>query len=145
MKKIIICMAMLFTLSANAFPPSMKETVTQKFKSAFTEAQNVKWFDGEVYYLVTFEEKDFTCKMFYDLNGNVFDTYRYYSDAIKLCPFIASKLLEKYKNRSIIGVTEIHTTSSLVYEVVLQDEINRYIVNCDSEGNMHLINKFKKN
>jgi hypothetical protein len=61
-----------------------------------------------------------------------------------LCPFIASKIKEKYSNKSIKGITEIQDDSGLSYQLILQDEKNWYIVNSDEAGNMTVKNKFKK-
>ncbi|HEV2831597.1 MAG TPA: hypothetical protein VGW31_06420 [Hanamia sp.] len=143
MKKILICAAMFFSLSASAIPTTINETVIKRFKELFPEAQSTRWYEGDTYYQVSFEDKGVICKVFYDLDGKITSTYRYY-DEKKLCPFIASRIKEKYSNKSIKGITEIHDDSGLVYQIILQDEKNWYVINCDEAGNMAVKNKFKK-
>ena len=143
MKKILICAAMLFTLSASATPTSIDQAVIKRFKELFPEAQSTRWYEGNNYYQVSFEEKGILCKVFYGLDGKITSTYRYY-DEKKLCPFIASKIKEKYSNKSVKGITEIQDDSGLSYQLILQDEKNWFIVNCDEAGNMTVKNKFKK-
>lgn len=142
MKKIIVCAAMLFTLSASAATPAINEKIVKKFKEVFTEAQNIKWYDGTDYYEVSFVEKDILERVYYDLDGNVFRTIRYY-DEKKLSPFIALKIKEKYGNKSIEGITELQEDGGLIYQVILKDEKHLYIVDCNDYGDMYLQNKYK--
>lgn len=143
MKRILICVAMLLTLSASATPTTINENVIKRFKELFPQAQSARWYEGDTYYQVSFEEKGIIYKFFYDLDGKVTSTFRYY-DEKKLCPFIASKIKEKYGNKSIKGITEIHDDSGLVYQVILQDEKNWFVINCDEAGNMVVKNKYKR-
>lgn len=143
MKKIIISMAMLFALTAHATPPTINEAIVKSFKEAFPLAQSVKWYEGDSYYQVSFTNNDVLCKIEYDLKGNIFRTMRYYTEK-DLCPFIAIKVKEKYNGRSIKGIVELQNNDGLVYEIVMQDADRWYIVNSDSDGNMHVKNKFKK-
>jgi hypothetical protein len=144
MKKFIIFLAMLFTLAANATPRVINESIIQNFNKVFPEAQNVKWYNATTYYSVHFNDEEVICTIIYGLDGNVIETYRYYSDVNKLCPFVSSKILSKYRNKSVIGITEIHTASALSYQIILQDEKYMYVVNCDSNGFMHPEKKYIK-
>ena len=140
MKKIIVCIAMLFSFSAYAGPINQK--VVNKFKEFFPTAQSVKWQDGGTYYGVSFVEKGMLHRVYYDLNGDVFRTIRYY-DGTKLCPFIAMKLKEEFGNKSIKGVTEVQEESGLTYQVILQDQKHMYVVNCNSDGDIGLQKRYK--
>lgn len=131
---------MLFSLSAYAGPINQK--VVDKFREFFPAAQSVKWYDGTTYFGVSFVEKDMLHRVYYDLNGNVFRTIRYY-DGTKLCPFIAMKLKEEYGNKTIKGVTEVQEESGLTYQVILQDKKHMYVVNCNSDGDISLQKRYK--
>jgi hypothetical protein len=140
MKKIIVCIAMLFAVAAyaNAAP---HETVVKKFKETFPEAQGVKWYDGNDYYEVSFMDKDVSERVYYDEDGKVFRTIRYY-DETKLNPFISQKVKERFKNKSITGITEVQEDANILYQVILQDNKHLYVVNCDGSGEMYLQHKF---
>lgn len=140
MKKIIICIAMLFSFSAYAGPINQK--IVDKFNEFFPAAQSVKWHDGGNYFVVCFLEKAMLHRVYYDLDGNVFRTIRYY-DGTQLCPFIAMKLKEEFGNKSIKGVTEVQEDSGLTYQVILQDQKHMYVVNCNSDGNISLQKRYK--
>jgi len=141
MKKIFIGIAMLASFSAYAGPISQK--VINKFNEVFPGAQSVKWYDGDSYYGVSFKEGGMLHRVYYDRQGNVFRTIRYY-DGAKLCPFIIMKLKEEYGNKTIKGVTEVQENSGLTYQVVLEDQKHMLVVNCNEEGDMSLQKKYKK-
>lgn len=142
MKKIMFCAVMLFTLNAYA-GPATQETILKKFKETFPTAQTIKWYNADNYYEVSFINKEISQRIYYDLDGNVFRTIRYYDENI-LSPYIAQRIKEKYKNKLIRNITEIQDDSGILYQVVLQDEKHLYVVNCNYMGEMSLQNKFIK-
>jgi hypothetical protein len=142
MKTIIICVAMFFTASAYA-GPATHETVVKNFKETFPEAQSVKWYNGSNYYEVSFINNDIPERVYYDQDGKVFRTIRYYDDT-KLNPFISQKIKEKYRNKSIKSVTELQEDAGILYQVILQDNKHLYVVNCNGSGEMSLQHKYIK-
>ncbi|HEU5052813.1 MAG TPA: hypothetical protein VFT78_06860 [Hanamia sp.] len=140
MKKIIVAIAMLFAVSAYA-APSTHETVIKKFKETFPQAQGVKWYDGDAYSEVSFMDKDVSERVYYDEDGKVFRTIRYY-DETKLNPFISQKIKERFRNKMITGITEVQEDADILYQVILQDNKHLYVVNCNGSGEMYLQHKF---
>jgi hypothetical protein len=142
MKTIIICVAMLFTATAFA-DTATHETIIKKFNQTFPEAQSIKWYSGTNYYEVSFINNDVPERVYYDHDGNVIRTIRYY-DETKLNPFIAQKIKEKYRNKSIKSITELQEDDSILYQIVLQDNKHLYVVNCNGSGDMYLQHKYIK-
>lgn len=142
MKTIIICLSMLFSLSVFAAPDS-NQTVIKKFNETFPEAQNIKWYNGTNYYEVSFIDKTIPERVYYDLNGRVIRTIRYY-DETKLNPFISQKIKERFRNKSIKSVTELQEDEGILYQVILQDNKHLYVVNCNGSGEMYLQHKYIK-
>lgn len=138
MKKIIIGLAMLFSLGAYASPPVVKPNILQKFKISFPKAQNISWYTGTMkyevkesdyaftegnfkYFEVSFLENEVQFKVYYTEEGKVFSTKKYYDKEEDLSPFILEKINEKYSGKSVKGITEVQDGSGLSYEVILQD------------------------
>ncbi len=142
MKTIIICLAMLFAGSAYAGPDTYK-TVLKNFNETFPEAQNIKWYNGTNYYEVSFIDKTIPERVYYDQDGKVIRTIRYY-DETKLNPFISQKIKEKFRNKSIKSITELQEDDGILYQVILQDNKHLYVVNCNSSGEMYLQHKYIK-
>jgi hypothetical protein len=142
MKTIIISVVMLFAASSYA-GPAIHETVVKKFNENFPEAQSVKWYSGTDYYEVSFINKDVPERVYYDLDGKVIRTIRYY-DETKLNPFISQKIKEKYRNKSIKSVTELQEDSGILYQIVLQDDKHLYIVNCNGSGEIYAQHNYIK-
>lgn len=136
-------MAILFTLSAYATPPEINGALVKKFTQAFPGAQSIKWYETETFYQVSFKDNDIRCSIYYDKDGNISRTLRYYEEA-KLSPFITLKVKEQYLNKKIKGVVEMQDSDGLVYEIIMQDAKHLYIINSDANGNMHLKDKLNK-
>ncbi|HXS54883.1 MAG TPA: hypothetical protein VN726_02095 [Hanamia sp.] len=142
MKKIIIWVAVLFSASAYA-SPSNHETVIKNFKETFPDAQGIKWYNGPGYYEVSFTDRKVQERAFYDEDGKVFRTIRYYDES-QLNPFISQKIKERFKNKTISNITEIQEDSNIFYQVILEDSKHLYVVNCNPSGDMELEHRYKK-
>ncbi|MGN6532258.1 MAG: hypothetical protein ACTHK0_10955 [Ginsengibacter sp.] len=142
MKTILIMAAMLLGVSACA-SVSTNDTAMKKFKENFPEAQSIKWYNGSDYYEVSFIDKNIPERIYYDQDGNVYRTIRYY-DETKLNPFIAQKIKERYGNKSIKCVTEMQEESGTLYQIILQDKKHLYVVNCNESGDMYLQHRYIK-
>ncbi len=142
MKTILIFAAMLLGVSGYA-SVSTHDTVVKKFNENFPEAQNIKWYNGSDYYEVSFIDKKIPERIYYDQDGKIYRTIRYY-DETKLNPFIAQKIKEKYSNKSIKSVTELQEESGTLYQIILQDNKHLYVVNCNESGDMYLQHRYIK-
>ena len=144
MKKIIVFVCLFAALGAAAStPPEVNEKVLKAFESTFVKAKDVVWHEMSNYYEAHFKQSEIATRAFYDMNGNLLRTTRYYSEE-NLPINVLTKIKKKYVGQSIHGVTEIASEEEVKYHVVLQDEKNWYIVIADSWGALELSKKYKK-
>jgi hypothetical protein len=54
------------------------------------------------------------------------------------------QLQKKYAGKTVWGVTELSTETSTEYYVKLVDDQNWYTVRSDGDGNMQVVEKYKK-
>ncbi|MCU7552384.1 hypothetical protein OCK74_24910 [Chitinophagaceae bacterium LB-8] len=143
MKKILLGLAFLLSTTAFALDNDIDETIAKRFHETFPTATNIKWYTYEDYYEVFFDYNQVTCRIHYDLKGNVISVRRDYSEK-DLPVFILAKLKQKYPNKKVFGVTEILSGDEVVYEIVLEDAKTWTRVNSDAHGSMYVTKKFKK-
>ena len=146
MKKLIVILfvAMLSTTSISAYADKVSEKVLKVFKQAFPDADNPSWFSYDTYYMVYFKASEETsCRIFYDTEGKILKTQRYYS-AAELSPFIKSKVNEKYPGKKITGVTEVNSDEELVYHIIIEDDKKIFNIKSDAKGNIDVEEKLNK-
>ncbi len=151
MKKLILtCFAAI--LSAGIFaspshPASVDESakILKIFHQNFPEVSNHSIYHAGDFYIVHFsnEEKQSSCRIYYDKDGNVVQSISYYT-AEDLSPFMRSKIAKKYKGKDIEGVTEVTNASQHYYQVIVQDASTMLIVHAYDNGLMHTEKKFKR-
>jgi hypothetical protein len=83
------------------------------------------------------------CRLWYDRQGNVTKTERYYS-AKGLSPFMMARLNKKFNGKKVFGVTEVTSESGIRYHIVLEDGQKWYHVTSDESGNLQLDKKLLK-
>ena len=81
--------------------------------------------------------------MWYDVEGNVKKSIRYYGED-KLPPMIVGNLHKKYPGAKVFGITELSTPEEFTYQIVLENEKHWLNVNADPLGNMKMIKKLNK-
>jgi hypothetical protein len=147
MKKILcICSLLFFSFTTISARPSsvVNEKVAKIFKAGFPDVKAPSWHTFENYYEVYFKDDANCCsRIDYGFDGTLISTLLHYPGS-KLPAFIKAKLIEKYHDKSIFGVTELTTQTDHVYNIVLQDEKYWYNVESDDAGNLRLASKFKK-
>ena len=149
MKKIIfLCATVIFSTGIFASPisvPDKSEKILKLFHHDFPEIANPKIYTvGNTYMIYFKNEKDnSSCRIFYDSNGAVIETYKYYSCA-ELTPFIRAKINSKYEGMKITGVTEVINPSEHYYHVSLEGSHSLFMINVDATGNINLEKKFDK-
>jgi hypothetical protein len=161
-RKTLLVSACLLTISAGVFanqnfttgdnpgtttgatPAStISDKLLQAFKQTFPDAVQVKWIEEPTRYRVTFKQNDILTKVEYDKDGNFVSSLRYYSEK-NLPVTVLCQLQKKYAGKTIFGVTELATDASTEYYIKLVDDRNWITVRSDSEGNMQIVEKFKK-
>ena len=143
MKKICV---LLFTalIGFSSFAnPGVNEKVLKIFNDAFPGIQNARWHDYENYYEVYFEKEDMKCRIKYDFEGNIIGARRDYYET-NLCPFIKAKVMKKYADKKIFGVTEIINDTERFYVITLEDDKSWTQVKADATGQMSVLEKLKK-
>jgi hypothetical protein len=142
MKKIIIATAALF-LSSFLFAAEPTAKVLESFEKAFQNAKDVRWFDHEGFYEVRFTYNEIQSQINYDADGNILKTIRYYKGE-NLPLSVQAKLNNRFKGKTVFGVTEISQDEKTNYYIVLEDATHWVHINADSYGGMYIKKKFKK-
>jgi len=145
MKKIFLIAAMVIYGIANAnSSPTVDGQVLKNFKSAFPLAEKPTWYENNGLYEVVFENNQVKCRVWYEQDGKVKRTERYYTEK-ELPLFIIAKVKERFNDQKIYGVTEvISAAEGMVYHIVLNDDQKWYHIQSDSSGNVKLNKKYTK-
>jgi hypothetical protein len=136
----------LLTFSAGAFATKeygISDKLLQTFKQTFPDAQQVVWAEQGDRYTVNFRQGDILTKVEYDKDGNFLSSLRYYTER-NLPVTILCRLQKRFSDKKVFGVTEWATESSVEYYIKLEDENNWFTVRSNSDGNMQVIEKYKK-
>lgn len=121
----------------------ISEKALVSFQKLYPKADDVRWTEYSGGYVVYFTEDNIKCRVFYDEQGNITTSYRYYK-AENLPPMIAGIITKRFEGKSIFGVTEIGSENSIVYELVLEDNHKWYHVRADAYGVCMMVEKFNK-
>ncbi|MBS1660256.1 MAG: PepSY-like domain-containing protein [Bacteroidetes bacterium] len=146
-RKNLLITCFMFVLSAGAFAAtpnfSISDKLLQAFKQTFPDAQQVKWAEQEDKYMVNFKQGEILTKIEYDKEGNFLSSLRYYTEK-NLPVSILCRLQKKYGDKKVFGVTEMTTDASVEYYIKLEDENNFITVRSNADGNMQVVEKYKK-
>ena len=149
-RKTLVVTCCLLTLSAGVFAAptaepnfTVSDKLLQAFKQTFPDAVQVKWVEEPQGYTVSFRQNDILTKVEYDKDANFVSSLRYYTEK-NLPVTVMCQLQKKYAGKTVFGVTEQSTESSTEYYIKLVDDRNWYTVHSDSEGNMQVVEKYKK-
>ena len=143
MKKILLMLTVIATVSFSYAKPPVNEKVLKIFNNVFPTVQDAKWYEYENFYEAYFDKDDIKCRIRFNLDGKIISTTRYYTEK-SLSPFLKAKIVQKYPSKSIFGITEVNSDNELVYNIVLEDEKTWMHVRSDSVGQMDVTEKFKK-
>lgn len=149
MKKIIfLCLASILSTGIFATPisdPGTSAKILKLFHQDFPEVANPQINKAGDYYLVFFknDEDNSSCRIFYDADGNIVETIKYYS-CKQLAPFIRSKINDAYNGKEITSVTEVTNASDHYYHIILKDSKSMFVVKADINGNVYLEKKYKR-
>ena len=141
--------AVLSTSIFAAIPPSAIPVKTAKILKLshqnFPEIANAQINSFGNYYMVHFknEENKSTCNLYYDTNGNVFESIMYYFGE-ELAPFLRTKIMTAYEGKTISSVTEVSNINEHYYQIILEDSKSLFIIKADDNGSINLIKKFKR-
>ena len=143
MKRVLFGLVLLISTVSFAVTPPVNEKVASRFAETFPAAENAKWYEYENFYEVFFVNNEITCRVTYDLQGNILSARRdYYEKNLSL--FIVAKVKEKFPGKKIFGVTEVTTQDGIVYTIVLEDEKNWTTITSNEIGNFNVVQKLRK-
>jgi hypothetical protein len=139
----IACVAGVLFVSAMDARAEVSQKTLQSFHTVFADAKNVKWTEYPDNYFVSFSQNDILVKAFYDKEGNLLNSMRYYKEQ-HLPLNILCKVKKEYPAKTIDIVTEVSADNALVYLIQLKDDKGWTIVKSDQSGNMEITDKFNK-
>jgi hypothetical protein len=145
-KKTLFLAFCMLAMTAGAFagkPFSISDKLLQTFKQTFPDAQQVIWSEQGDKYTVNFKQNEILNKVEYDKDGNFLSSLRYYSEK-NLPVTILCRLQKKYADKKVFGVTEVATESSVEYYIKLEDATSWLTVRSNIDGNMQVVEKYKK-
>ena len=143
MKKTISVFTFFLLLTATTFAYVPNEKVLKSFESIFSNPQEVKWFDHPDSYEVSFVQSGIRANVKFDIEGNFMGSTRYYKEQ-HLPTSILCKLKKKYTDKTVFGVTEVTTSEEINYYVKLEDKKSWITVKINGNGQMELIEKYRK-
>jgi hypothetical protein len=152
MKKLfIIFSALLLSFSLIARDPGpgeIDDKLIKSFNTSFPKAERVHWFELPKAWVVNFVAEGVRSRVVYLKDGKVTEFTRYYFEP-NLPFLIRSAIKNAYPDKSIFGVVEVsimteNGDSTLDYFVKLEDEKNWMTVKSDTEGNLTVVEKYKK-
>lgn len=138
-----LCMLVLTTGAFAAKDFTISEKLLQTFKHTFPDAQQVIWSEQGDKYTVNFRQDDILTKVEYDKDGNFLSSIRYYTEK-NLPVTILCRLQKRYPDKKVFGVTELATESSVEYYIKLEDDQNWLTVRSNIDGNLQVVEKYKK-
>jgi hypothetical protein len=152
MKKFLIMFsALLLSLSLIARDPDpgeIDDKLIKTFATSFPKAERVHWYEMPKAWVVNFVAEGIRSRIVYTKDGKVTEFTRYYFEP-NLPFLVRSKIKDAYPNKSIFGVVEVSVlaeggTSKMDYFVKLEDENTWVTVKYDNEGNLRVVEKYKK-
>ena len=144
-KKLCALLFFMFFMSYLYAGLPVNEKVLKSFNETFKQAKDVEWFvsPGMDTYLAYFKKDDIDYRITYDKDGRFLYSIRYYKED-NLPMYILFKLRDKYKGRSIYGVTEVINDGGIYYNIVMEDKANWWIVKITSNEFMQVTQKLRK-
>ena len=140
----VCLLAMTAGVFASASPDySISDKLLKTFKQTFPDAQQVVWSEQGEKYTVNFKQNDILNKVEYDKDGNFVSSLRYYTEK-NLPVTILCRLQKKYADKTVFGVTEVSTESTVEYFIKLEDATTWTTVRANIDGGMQVVEKYKK-
>lgn len=128
MKKILIAITLIFTLSANAFAgEEIKPEVLDAFKNKFSNAQDVTWVAGSNYYKAAFVYYGSRMSAYYSTTGKLFGVTRNISST-ELPLYLRDNLKNRYEDYWITDVVEESNSNGFSYYITIQNADNKIVL-----------------
>jgi hypothetical protein len=133
---------LMLVLGAYAADP-VDEAVLKIFNESFKEAKEVSWSQTKEHYIVDFVKDDIRYHVTYDRKGKFINSRRYYFQE-KLPMYVLFKVKNRFKGKSIYGVTEVMDEFGVEYYITLEDSKDWWMVKVTSRDFMEVTQKLMK-
>ena len=148
-KSLIFFSYLMIAISTFAFSAGeIDKKFLQLFSASFPAAEKVNWYETPDAFIVNFEEEGVRVKAIYEKDESYVRVLRYYPER-NLPFYVRIKIKKAFPQKTIFGVTELSTIwekeNFLVeYYIKLETDYNWTTVRVDNDGNMMVIEKYKK-
>lgn len=143
MNKLLSVVVCVLFAHAGIAAGDISEKLLKLFSQTFPKAEQVKWVEQPDKYTVDFKDDGVPTKVEYDKDGNFVSSVRYYNGK-QLPVNIICKLEKKYPTKTVFGVTEMTTETSVEYYIKLEDATTWMTVKSTVDGAMEVVEKYKK-
>jgi len=146
MKKIMMILALIFTVSAGFASPgeeAVSKQALNSFKSEFAGATDVAWTVGTNYYKVAFTLSDQKLFAFYNNQGEFLAVARYIS-SLQLPLSLQSSLKKSSGNYWITDLFEMANDNETTYYVTLENADAKVVLRSTDGSEWFIYQKSKK-
>ena len=144
MKKIIISLVTVFTVTADAFArdENIDEKIAKAFEKDFSAVQDARWSVKNNVYQVTFNYYDKTISAIYDKKGYLLGVTRYMLST-ELPYYLQKKLKEYYNDYWVANLFELSNENGTSYHVTLQNAKETPVLSSSGENTWELYNQYR--
>ncbi|MDP4148107.1 MAG: hypothetical protein Q8927_04860 [Bacteroidota bacterium] len=145
MKKLsVLAYSLIIGLSSFAYSGTdINEKLLRNFKERFPNAEQIRWTELADNYIVNFMEDGVRTNIIYDKDGVFVRSTRYYFEQ-NLPYYLLVTIKKKYTDKKIFAVTEVSTAAGIEYFVKLEDARIWMTIRIDGEGNLGVVEKYRK-
>jgi hypothetical protein len=129
--------------SAMAAGRTINEKLLLVFRETYPNAVQVSWMEYPETYTVYFVEQGIRSTIIFNKDGTFVRSTRYYQEEF-LPYYLVAAIREKYHEKKIYSITEVSSPNNVEYFVKLVDDKYWMTLKLDSEGNIRILEKFRK-
>ena len=146
MKKMMMAMALLITLTASAFaknPEEVNPRVIKAFQSKFISVNNVTWTTGADYYRASFTYNNRNVFAYYSSEGKFIGLSRYLSTS-ELPLMLQTNFKNKYADYWVTDLFELANAEGTSYYLTLKNADEVIILKSSPDTEWSVFKKSKK-
>ena len=144
MKKIIVALALVFTISsAFANDVTVTKQVLKSFRDNFSNAMDITWTQTGTYYKAAFTLNEQKVFAFFDLDGEYLGLTRYIS-SLQLPLHLHSSLKKHYSQKWITDLFELTNDDGTSYYITVEDADTKLVLKATPGSDWHIYKKSEK-
>jgi hypothetical protein len=146
MRKIFVIAALLLSAAVSSAyakgDPEINQKVRNAFLKQFSGATNVQWQNQDELSIAVFLINGIRAAAYYDQEGKLHATIRtiFYN---QLPLVVMSAITDKFKNPTIVNVSEITNSNGTHYNIVMESDNKKYDLEADTSGNLLAVRTIK--